>query len=159
MHRWIVVLIAPFVLALGLASLVAAQDGTPTPADCGVPDSSPEASPAVESTATETTAAAAEGTPTMPEGCVMVTLSEWKIDMPTEIPAGTTTFVLRNVGEFPHTIEIEGQGIEEVLEPPLQAGETKTLTVDLEAGTYEVYCPVGDGRHREQGMELELTVS
>ncbi len=89
----------------------------------------------------------------------MVTLSEWKIDMPAELQAGTTTFVLRNVGEFPHTIEIEGQGIEEVLEPPLQAGETKTLTVDLEAGTYEVYCPVGDGRHREQGMELELTVS
>ena len=36
------------------------------------------------------------------------------------------------------------------------AGESGTLTVDLEPGEYEFYCPI-DG-HREQGMEGKIVV-
>jgi uncharacterized cupredoxin-like copper-binding protein len=88
---------------------------------------------------------------------VDVSLTEFAIDMPTELPAGPTTFVVTNDGTIEHSLEIEGQGIEEELEPHLQPGESGTLEVDLAPGTYEVYCPVGN--HREQGMELELTVA
>ena len=77
--------------------------------------------------------------------------------MPTTLAAGPISFNMTNEGEFPHTIEIEGQGIE-VEGERVEPGQSRTLEVELEPGTYTVYCPVGDGRHRQQGMELELTV-
>lgn len=100
-----------------------------------------------------------EATPMAEAGgeAVDVTLTEWAIEMPDTLAAGPTTFTLINDGEFPHTIEIEGEGVEEeadVVEP----GDEGTFELDLEAGTYTVYCPVGGGSHREQGMEIEVTV-
>jgi Cu-Zn family superoxide dismutase len=89
-------------------------------------------------------------------GQVAVMLTEFEIQMPAEIPTGSTTFEVSNAGTIVHNFEIEGQGIEQVFEENLQPGETKTMTVDLPPGTYEVYCPVGN--HAEQGMRLELTV-
>src|SRR5687768_10015560 len=69
--------------------------------------------------------------------------------------AGETTFTVSNDGEFPHALEIEGNGIEEETEE-LGPGESGSITVELEPGEYELYCPVGD--HREQGMEGTLVV-
>lgn len=89
-------------------------------------------------------------------GTVAVMLTEFEIQMPMEIPAGPTTFEVTNSGTTEHNFEIEGQGIEQEFEQNLQPGESKTMTVDLQPGTYEVYCPVGN--HAEQGMRLELTV-
>jgi uncharacterized cupredoxin-like copper-binding protein len=54
-------------------------------------------------------------------------------------------------------LEVEGQGIEEAFETNLSPGETQTIQLNLEPGTYEVYCPVGNDR--EQGMEMQLTVT
>lgn len=88
---------------------------------------------------------------------VQVELTEYEIRMPNELPAGATTFEVTNVGSTEHNFEVEGQGIEREFEQNLQPGETKTLEVDLQPGTYEVYCPVGN--HSEQGMRLELTVN
>jgi plastocyanin len=69
--------------------------------------------------------------------------------------AGETTFTVSNEGEFPHALEIEGNGIEEETEE-LGPGESGSVTVALEPGEYELYCPVGD--HREQGMVGPLVV-
>ena len=69
--------------------------------------------------------------------------------------AGETTFTLVNDGEFPHALQIDGQGLEQASET-IDGGETTELTVDLAAGEYELYCPVGN--HREQGMEGTLVV-
>jgi plastocyanin len=69
--------------------------------------------------------------------------------------AGETTFTVSNDGEFPHALEIEGNGIEEETEE-LGPGESGSVTVDLEPGEYELYCPVGD--HRERGMVGTLVV-
>jgi plastocyanin len=69
--------------------------------------------------------------------------------------AGETTFTLSNEGEFPHALEIEGNGTEQETDE-LAAGESGSVTVDLEPGEYELYCPVGD--HREQGMVGTLVV-
>jgi uncharacterized cupredoxin-like copper-binding protein len=90
-------------------------------------------------------------------GEVAVSLTEFAIDMPTELPAGPTTFAITNNGTVEHNFEVEGQGIEEELEMNLAPGESGTLELDLAPGTYEVYCPVGN--HAEQGMEVELTVT
>jgi uncharacterized cupredoxin-like copper-binding protein len=62
-----------------------------------------------------------------------------------------------NNGTIEHNLEVEGQGIEEAFDSNLQPGETRTLEVDLQPGTYEVYCPVAD--HADQGMRVELTVT
>ena len=103
------------------------------------------------------TPAAATPGATPEANVVQVELTEFEIRMPNELPAGSTTFEVTNIGSIVHNFEVEGQGIEREFEENLQPGETKTMTVDLEAGTYEVYCPVGD--HAERGMRLELTVT
>jgi uncharacterized cupredoxin-like copper-binding protein len=68
---------------------------------------------------------------------------------------GTYAFEAVNSGETVHALEVEGQGIEEETEE-IQPGQGAELKVKLEAGTYELYCPV-DG-HKEEGMEGKVIV-
>jgi len=117
----------------------------------GAPVATPAASPVA------TPVASPVASPAAGSGAVEVSLSEFAIDMPTTLPAGPTVFNVTNDGEFPHNLEIEGQGIEVALENNLESGQGGTLEVDLPAGTYEVYCPVGN--HADRGMRLELTVT
>jgi plastocyanin len=63
--------------------------------------------------------------------------------------AGTYTFRAVNDGSVDHALEIEGAGVEDETET-LAAGESGEVTVELQEGTYELYCPVGN--HKEQGM-------
>lgn len=85
-----------------------------------------------------------------------VELADYEIGMPDSITAGPTYFEVTNVGETEHNFEIEGQGIEQELDSTLAPNETGTLYVDLQPGTYTVYCPVAN--HAERGMVQELTV-
>ena len=61
---------------------------------------------------------------------IEVKLSEYKIDMPAMVPAGSTTFKVTNTGKESHNFEIEGNGIEKRV-GKLNPGETKTLLVEL----------------------------
>lgn len=90
---------------------------------------------------------------------VPVSLTEFAIDMPTSLPAGPVVFTIRNDGSAPHNFVIEGDGVEGRLPARVAPGTSATLELDLPAGTYTVYCPVGNGAHRAQGMELTLTVT
>ena len=87
---------------------------------------------------------------------VEVALVEYDINMPSTLPAGTTIFRVTNEGTMAHNFEVEGQGSEEVFPQDLQPGESRTMEVDLQEGSYVVYCPLGD--HRSRGMEVDLTV-
>lgn len=87
---------------------------------------------------------------------VEVSLVEYDINMPATLPAGHTVFRVTNDGTMEHNLEVEGQGSEDVFPQNLQPGETQTMEVDLQEGSYVVYCPVGD--HRSRGMEVDLTV-
>jgi hypothetical protein len=91
------------------------------------------------------------------DNMVEVTLVDGQINMVDSLPTGPTTFMITNEGTHEHGFEIEGNGIEEELDPTLQPGESGTLEVDLQPGTYEVYCPVAN--HREEGMTMQLTVT
>lgn len=68
--------------------------------------------------------------------------------------AGKVTVVLDNPSDVPHAIEVEGDGVEEEGETVTKGGVSK-VTVDLEKGSYEYYCPVDD--HAAAGMKGTLT--
>ena len=69
--------------------------------------------------------------------------------------AGEVTITMENPSDLPHAVEVEGNGVEEVGETVMKGG-TSTVTAQLDAGTYEYYCPVGN--HEAEGMKGTLTV-
>jgi uncharacterized cupredoxin-like copper-binding protein len=142
-------------LLIALTLVLAGCPSTPAPGEsAATPEEAMEATEAPEMAATEemtgTTGGAMEGS------TVQVSLVDGTIEMPSELPAGPTIFEITNNGTGEHGFDIEGAGVEAMLEPTLQPGESGTLEVDLQPGTYTAYCPVDD--HRSQGMEIELTV-
>ena len=126
------------ILVTGLAAVAALAA-----AGCGGSDNS-------ASTAGESTTTASTQTITISE-------TDFKLDPSTVTidEAGTYEFEAVNDGETDHALEIEGNGVEKKIDT-LAPGESGTVTVDLEAGTYEMYCPIGN--HRAMGMEGEISV-
>ena len=89
---------------------------------------------------------------------VQVNLSEWKISLsPSAVPPGPVVLEVVNTGKVPHALEIEGRGVEKTT-PRLAPGASATLTLDLRAGVYAVYCPIGKGSHKMLGMDSRFTV-
>jgi plastocyanin len=68
---------------------------------------------------------------------------------------GSYTFRAVNDGSADHALEIEGNGVEEETET-VGGGESADMTVELDEGTYELYCPVGN--HKDQGMVGRVVV-
>jgi uncharacterized cupredoxin-like copper-binding protein len=87
---------------------------------------------------------------------ITVILKDYSITMPNRVRPGIIKLKIRNEGSVEHNLEIEGEGMEEKLEQNLSPGEEITMHVHLLAGTYKVYCPVGD--HAERGMKTTLEV-
>jgi uncharacterized cupredoxin-like copper-binding protein len=84
--------------------------------------------------------------------------SEFAIDLSRKaLPAGTYAVTVTNSGKGTHSLTIEGPGGVDVTSKTLHGGESTTMTVTLQPGTYEVYCPIGN--HRSMGMDTSLTVS
>ena len=128
-------------LALGLAA-------------CGDDDDDDGAGTGTGTTGTQVE----EPAPTGPASeTIALTETEFKID-PAQVEvkkAGVVEFQVENAGGVTHALEVEGGDLEEEAED-IAPGDSATLKVDLPAGTYELYCPIGD--HEDQGMTAELTV-
>ena len=76
---------------------------------------------------------------------------------PTELEAdaGTVTINFDNQSSStPHAVQIQGEGVDE--KSDTVTGAKTSVTADLKAGEYEIFCPVGS--HASQGMEGTLTV-
>ena len=107
-------------------------------------------------TETSTTQTATTGT-TQAAQNVAAKETEFKIALPkTAVHAGQVTFDVQNDGKIPHDLVVQGNGVD-AKTPLLDAGQSKTLTVDLKPGTYDVFCSVPG--HKEAGMDVKLTVS
>lgn len=119
---------------------------------CGGDDEKGPGTAASTQTATTETAEKAAETVGLEE-------SEFKI-VPKTVTVektGKVTFEVKNVGSTVHALEVEGPEGEAETEE-IQPGATAKLTVNLsKAGTYEMYCPVGN--HKEQGMTGEIVVA
>lgn len=68
---------------------------------------------------------------------------------------GKVTVVMDNPSDVPHAVEVEGEGVEEEGKTVGRGGVSE-VSVELQAGEYEYYCPVGN--HKDAGMEGTLTV-
>ncbi|MFP5245373.1 MAG: hypothetical protein ACLGH0_01675 [Thermoanaerobaculia bacterium] len=84
-----------------------------------------------------------------------VHLIEYAIHLPESVPAGRIAFNVENGGKEDHGFELEGNGVHTKTNV-LKRGDTAALEVELQPGTYTVYCPV-DG-HRGKGMQRTLVV-
>ncbi len=128
-----------------LAVLVACGNSSDEP-------TSSTASPTTASASTSSSSPAAKGT------AVTVKETEYKLELSqSTFSPGTYTFTAENDGGTTHALEIEGPGIEEQQTGNLSPGASGSLTVTLQSGKYELYCPV-DG-HRDRGMETGISVS
>lgn len=111
-----------------------------------------------------------------------VELQEFSVSVnPSSGAAGSTTFSVENVGGVTHefvvvktdldeaslpttddgSVDEAGAGIEAVDEiEDIEPGSSPTLTVDLDAGTYVLFCNVVDGTqvHYQSGMHTTFTV-
>ena len=89
---------------------------------------------------------------------VSVRLSEWKLELSqSTVPAGDVEFTVTNGGTMLHAFEVEGQGLEKELEP-IQIGGSGKLRLTLLPGAYELYCPMGAGKHKKMGMIAHIEV-
>lgn len=68
--------------------------------------------------------------------------------------SGAITFVVENDGSMNHDFAIHGNGVDEKT-PPIRAGESATLTVQLEPGTYTYICTIPG--HEQLGMRGTFT--
>ena len=129
-------------------------------AGCGgddEPTATSEETPAAESTPSPTAEATEEagggGSSTLaieadPDGANAFTETELTAT------AGEVTVEFSNPSQSPHAVVIEG--VEPTTET-VTGSDAPPITVDLEAGEYTFFCPVGN--HRDDGMEGTLTVS
>jgi plastocyanin len=130
-------------------------------AACGDDDDEETTPAASETTAEETTteATTAEdggGGDTGGGETISVSETEFALDPPDgNAAAGPVTIEVTNDGQTVHNLEVEGNGIAEITSD-LQPGDSDTLELELDPGTYRWYCAIGD--HAAQGMDGELTV-
>ena len=89
---------------------------------------------------------------------VQVTASEMKFEPAAiTVPAGETTFQVRNGGTVIHEFEVfSGETLVDEVED-IVPGQTKDLTVNLETGEYTFVCM--EPGHEEAGMKGTLTVT
>jgi uncharacterized cupredoxin-like copper-binding protein len=85
-----------------------------------------------------------------------VQLLEYEIRMADTLSAGPQRLRIANAGKERHSLSIEGPGVSEQLASDLTRGDTTELSLTLQPGVYEVWCPVDE--HRGKGMKRTITV-
>jgi uncharacterized cupredoxin-like copper-binding protein len=103
-----------------------------------------------------------QGTPTPaggPAKTVNVSEKEFSIALAggSNLKAGKYKFAVDNTGKIQHDLAIEGNGIKETKTPLIDAGQSKSLDVDLKPGKYTFFCTVPG--HEQLGMKVAVTVA
>ena len=87
---------------------------------------------------------------------ISLELGEWYIS-PAEVyaKAGQVTFTVTNAGNKRHEFLVEGMSVEEKV--LINGGNSETVTVNLEAGDYEVFNPIPGSK--DAGMVATVHVA
>lgn len=134
-------------MAAGALGLTLSSCGTAT-----APAAAPAASPP-----TGSPAATAAPPPAAAGSTITATETEFAIALSSrDVAAGTYTLAIKDAGTATHALTIKGPGGVDQTSSTLRGAQATTLTVTLQPGTYEIYCPVGN--HRAVGMATTLTV-
>jgi plastocyanin len=100
----------------------------------------------------------AQSAPATPAKPIDVTLSEWKIQMPSDtLAAGPVTFRITNAGGISHAFYVLGGNVAEGTKE-IAAKQSATFKLKLEPGEYEIYCPMSDQSHKMAGMSRRIVV-
>jgi plastocyanin len=127
-------------------------------AACGG-DSSDDTSSAAGSSSPASSAAASDSSGSSDSAGTTLTATEddFSIALSSDsVAPGTYTVSVENAGNATHSLSIKGPGGVDETSDTLQGGDSATMTVTLEAGEYEVWCPIGN--HKAMGMDTTLTV-
>jgi uncharacterized cupredoxin-like copper-binding protein len=118
----------------------------------------PETSPPAVTAPTTTAPVEATAVPGSP-AVVTAELYDFRIELSqTAFAPGQYTFEAKEEGQAPHALAIRGPGVDTAETPVIQpGGASQQLTVGLQPGTYELWCPVGN--HRNLGMVTTVTVA
>jgi uncharacterized cupredoxin-like copper-binding protein len=89
---------------------------------------------------------------------VTATETEYRIQLSSsKLQPGQTTFEVVNKGSIGHALEIDGPGVSGTRTAgTIAPGSSMQLTVTLESGSYEIFCPVPG--HKALGMDVHVTV-
>ena len=146
-------LAASALLLLAVAGCNSSGSVTPspiTPAASAPTASSPTASAAAASAPTASASTAANATP--------ITVRDFKFDTPDVAVTGEVVLAVTNAGPTIHDLSIRDSSGTLVGETAdLTAGQSETLTVDLPAGTYTMFCALPG--HESLGIKGTLTVT
>jgi plastocyanin len=131
------------------------ESGTEGEAETGEEEVGPEIA---ETEGSETEPAAPATTaPGESVETVRVTATDFDLEVKeTKFAPSRYTFELRNDGDTPHNLVIEGPDVDRAETPVIAAGARATVDVTLEPGTYKLYCSVPG--HEDLGMVEEVTV-
>lgn len=91
------------------------------------------------------------------EDPIAVSIKNDRIDVDDDQPLpGATRFQVTNDSDQVRTLTIEGPGARASLEAPLQPFETRTMTIDVQVGTYRLISPASGGAG-ELTTEVQVT--
>jgi uncharacterized cupredoxin-like copper-binding protein len=115
------------------------------------PQSNPPAATASAATAPAGSAAAGGAT------TVTVTENEFSLQLSqTSFTPGHYTLVAKNTGHVSHALAIAGPGVPMTQTATIDPGGSANLTVTLQKGAYELWCPVDS--HKSLGMDTHIQV-
>lgn len=98
-----------------------------------------------------------EGRAPAADGTITVEAKEFSFSLSaSETRAGEVTFEVQNTGTMPHDFAIRGDGVDEAT-AQIDPGQSATLTVQLEPGTYTYICTIPG--HEQLGMRGTFNVT
>ena len=127
---------------------------------CGNDSTGAQAGGTSAGTSTRTTAStsAPPGSSTKDAQSITATEADFSITLDADTFApGTYQVQVVNHGHATHNLVVERNGNDVEKSKAVGPGESTTLTVTLESGTYVFYCSIGN--HRQMGMETTVSVS
>jgi uncharacterized cupredoxin-like copper-binding protein len=104
-------------------------------------------------------AATGSARPTVAGGTTTVTVTENEFSLQlsqTSFTPGHYTLVAKNTGHVSHALAIAGPGVPMTQTATIDPGSSANLTVTLQKGAYELWCPVDS--HKSLGMDTHIQV-